>query len=135
MNMKTITLATLGSALTMMLVAGLWHEIIMAEFYASAGHGSHEGRGIILIGYIILAGFMTYLYPLLHKSGRPLIEGIKFGCIIGLLWVLPHELIMAGAHGDAIGYVFFNAAWHMVEQGVGGIVIALIYAKGTGAKK
>jgi len=135
MNMKKITLATLGSALTMWLVAGLWHEVIMAEFYACATHGSHEGRGIILIGYIILAGLMAYLYPLLDKTGRPLIEGIRFGAIIGLLWVLPHGLVMAGAHGDPIPYIFLNAAWHIVEQGIGGIVIALIYAKGTGAMK
>ncbi len=49
--------------------------------------------------------------------------------VIGLLWVFPHGLAMAGAHGDSISYVFKNAAWHVVEQGVGGIVIGLVYGK------
>ena len=37
---------------------------------------------------------------------------------------------MTGAHGGkSIVYVFKNAVWHMVEQGIGGIFIGLIYGK------
>jgi len=48
---------------------------------------------------------------------KPVIEGLKFGALIGLLWVFPHDLAMAGAHGDSLSYVFKNAILHIVEQG------------------
>ena len=72
---------------------------------------------------------MAYMYPLVCEGGRPIIEGLRFGMVIGVLWVFPHELAMAGAHGDSISYVFKNAAWHMVEQGVGGIIIGFVYGR------
>ena len=129
MNIKRITLTTLAGALSMWLVAGLWHEVIMAHFYASETHATHEGRGLILLACIILSGLMVYLYAHMNHQGRPVVDGLKFGIIIGLLWVFPHELAMVGAHGGSIAYVLKNAAWHMVEQGIGGIVISLVYAK------
>ena len=56
---------------------------------------------IIFIANMVLAAFMVYLYRLVYK----------------------------GAHGESISYVFINAAWHMIEQGVGDIVIAIFYKK------
>lgn len=99
----------------------------MAAFYEGERHASHDGTGVILLGYLILGAIMTYLFPLIYKGEKPVYEGLKFGIVIGLLWVFPHELVMVGAHGDSISYVLKNAAWHMVEQGIGGIVIAYVY--------
>lgn len=113
----------------MWLVAGLWHEVIMAHFYAAETGAKHEGTAIILIAYLILAGFMTYLFSRMGKTSIPLVEGLKFGAVIGLLWVFPHELAMAGAHGEPLTYVFTNAAWHVVEQGVGGVVLSLMLSR------
>ena len=122
-------LLTLAGGISMWLLAGLWHEIIMAQFYTAQTHATHEGTGIILLAYLILAALMAYLYPRIYTDGKSVLEGLKFGVVIGLLWVLPHELAMAGAHGELIVYVLKNAAWHMVEQGVGGMVIGFTYQK------
>lgn len=113
----------------MWLIAGLWHEIVMASFYTNESHATHEGTGIIFLGYIVLGLLMSYIYPLGYKRGNPIFEGMKFGVIIGLIWVFPHDLTMAGAHGTSIIYVLKNAAWHVVEQGFGGVIIAKIYGK------
>ncbi len=129
MNLKKFVQATLTGSITMWLLAGLWHEVIMAAFYTKETQATHEGTGIIFLAYIVLGMLMAYIYPLGYKGGKPTIEGLKFGVVIGLLWVFPHELAMAGAHGESISYVIKNAVWHMVEQGVGGIVIGLIYAR------
>ncbi|MCP4132684.1 MAG: hypothetical protein GY754_17090 [bacterium] len=67
---------------------------------------------------------------LLNKTLKHAPAAGGFGIIIGILWVFPHELVMAGAHhGKSIAYVFKNAAWHMVEQGLGGIITGLIFGK------
>lgn len=130
MNVKRLALATLAGGVGMWVLAGIWHELILAPFYAHATGATHEGTGIILIAYLVLGVLMAYIYPLGYRGGRPVREGLRFGMVIGVLWVFPHELAMAGAHGEPLAYVFQNAAWHLVEQGVGGIIIALIYGWG-----
>ena len=129
MNIKKFILATLTGSMTMWILAGLWHELIMAKFYATETQATHEGTGIILLAYLALGVLMAYIYPLGYKGGRPAMEGLRFGIIIGLLWVFPHGLAMAGAHGDSILYVIKNTAWHLIEQGAGGILIGLVYGK------
>jgi len=128
-SFKKLSLATLGGTISMWLLAGLWHEVIMASFYNTETHATHEGTWIIFLAYLILGLLMAYIFPLGYKGGKPLPEGLRFGIIMGLIWVFPHELAMAGAHGESLSYVFKNAAWHVLEQGAGGIVIALVYKK------
>ncbi len=129
MNIKQILLSALSGAVCMWLLAGLWHELIMAQFYMKETGATHGGTGIIFIAYVVLGLLMAYLYSLTYKGGKSALEGIKLGVIVGILWVFPHELSMAGAHGESISYVFKNAAWHIVEQGFGGLVIGLVYGR------
>jgi uncharacterized membrane protein YvlD (DUF360 family) len=129
MKTKKFMLAALLACVVMWLLAGLWHEIIMAQFYQRETEASHEGTGIILIAYLVLGVIMAYIYPIGYKGNKPALEGLRFGFVIGILWVFPHELVMAGAHGNSISYVFKNALWHLVEQGVGGMVIGIVYGK------
>jgi len=125
MTVKQYIIATLASGLVMWALAGLWHKLLAVAFYTRETHASHEGVGIILVAYLFLALIMVYLFPIHKIDGAPILTGLMFGAVIGLLWVFPHELAMAGAHGKSLIYVFKNAAWHIVEQGIGGIVIAL----------
>jgi hypothetical protein len=128
-SIKTMVIVALSGAVSMWLLAGLWHEIIMARFYSNETHATHEGSGIIFAAYLLLALLMAYIFPLGYSGGYVLWEGLRFGILIGLLWVFPHELAMAGAHGESLAYVFKNAVWHMFEQGIGGIVMAFTYKK------
>ena len=73
---------------------------------------------------------MAYIYSLAYKGGSPFKEGIRFGAIVGLLWVFPHGIIDAASHGDTTYlYQFQNAIWHMIEQSIGGVIIAFVYGK------
>ncbi len=128
MNKKKFMLATLAGGITMCVVAGIWHNVIMANLY-NKQHAEHEDIALLIIAYLILAMFMSYLYPLFHKVENRVLNGLLFGSIIGLLWVFPHDLAMAGAHNTSLFYAIKNGAWYMVEQGIGGIVIALILGK------
>ena len=126
---RKLLLATFLASIVMWLFAGLWHEILMAQFYQRETEATHEGTGVIFVAYLVLGFIMAYIYPIGYRGKKPAVEGLRFGLLMGVLWVFPHELAMAGAHGDSISYVFKNALWHLVEQGVGGIVIGLIYGK------
>lgn len=132
MNIKKLIYAALAGGIAMWILAGVWHEFVMAAFYEAEAGATHEGTGVILLAYIILGFLMAYIYPMGYKGGKPVIEGLRFGILIGILWVFPHDLSMAGAHGESLSYVFQNAAWHVVEQAAGGIIIGLIYGKNPG---
>lgn len=111
----------------MWLLAAIWHKLLMTQFYIEVTTATHEGTVIIFIAYLILAVLMLLLYPRKPWFRNNLISCLLSGAVVGLLWVFPHELAMAGANSEPLGYVFINAAWHMVEQGMGGIVIALFF--------
>jgi hypothetical protein len=127
MNLNKFVFATLAAGGGMWVVAGLWHNLILPSLYEGT-HATHEGIGILLVAYLVLALIMAYMYPIGYQGGKPVVEGLRFGMIIGILWVFPHELAMTGAHdGNSISYVVKNAVWHMVEQGIGGIIMGLSY--------
>ncbi len=120
--------AALVSGFAMWVAAGLWHNLILPILDKTA-EAHHEGLGLMLAAYFILSLLMTYIYSLSYKSGSRLIAGLKIGIIVGILWVFPHGLAMAGAHNTSVIYEIKNALWHIVEQGIGGVVIALVMRK------
>ncbi len=135
MNLKKFTPAALAGSVAMWLLAWLWHMLLVPGFYAANDEAAHhDGLGLIVLAYLLLGALMAYMYPIGYKGGRPVLEGLRFGLLIGLLWVLPHALVRAGAHGgDSISYVLINSAWHLIEQGAGGVIIGLIYGRSPAA--
>ncbi len=125
-NLLRLIFATLAGGLGMWIIAGLWHNLILPNINENV-QAHHQGIGIMLIAYLILALLMSYIYTLIHKNKGTVIDGLKIGVIIGVLWVFPHGLVMAGAHDTSIVYEIKNALWHMFEQGVGGIIITFIF--------
>lgn len=128
MKTKYYLWATVFSAITMILIAGLAHEVVFQKFFAQNTDAKHEGTVIIFIAYVILSTLMVYIYPYFPGGQKRLAQGFRFGALMGIIWVFPHGLAMAGAHGESISYEFFNGLWHMMEQGVGGLVIARVYS-------
>jgi len=120
------TLATLLGGFSMWVVAGLWHNLIL-PFFSEGVEAHHEGLAIMLVAYMILSFLMTYIYSLSYKGGKPIVEGLRIGVVVGILWVFPHGLAMAGAHDTSILYEIENTVWHIVEQGIGGIVVAMLW--------
>ena len=112
----------------MWITAGFWHNLILPGIDKNI-HAHHEGLVTGLVAYIILALIMSYIYPLGYKGKTPLWEGLKFGIIIGILWVFPHGLAMAGVHETSIIYEIKNMLYHIFEQGIGGIIIGFIYGR------
>lgn len=123
MNLKKIVISGLMSGLAMWLVAGVWHEIVAMHFYTAAGRDEHQGLAIIALAYHLLGLMMSYLYARIYPHGASWKQGLGFGALIGVLWVFPHELSMAAAHGESFAYVFKNATWHIIEQSLGGLMI------------
>ncbi len=134
MNVKKLILASLGGGVVTFLLGGLWHAIILADFYET--HSAALARPepnmmMVALGSLVIAVLMAYTYPIGYKGGSAVKEGFRFGALVGLIWVLPVSLIFSGAWNYPLVAVIVDSAWHIVEQGVVGIVIAFIY--GTAA--
>ncbi len=123
-----LLIATLAGGLSMWIIAGLWHNLILPSLDESI-QGHHDGLGLMLIGYFLLSFLMTYVYSFMNKGKKNLIDGLKIGSVCGLLWVLPHGIVMAAAHHTSVIYEFKNALWHVFEQGIGGMIISLVYSR------
>ncbi len=130
MNTKKMVIALFTSFIVMFLLAGLWHMVIMADLYSGPNSLEEPMLYFIALGYFVLALIMTYIYPKGYKGGKPVIEGLKFGILMGLLWILPLNLVFLGVMESLEGsgtVIIVDVIWHVVEEGIGGIVIGLIY--------
>ena len=117
-----VLISSVLSGFIMWVVGGLYHNLIMPAVNENV-HPHHEGLGITLIAYIILGFLMTYFYLNSKDRGDSVLKGIKIGAIIGVLWVFPHGLTMAAVHESSISYELSNTLYHIIEQGIGGVII------------
>ena len=129
--------AAIGGAVVMFLLGGMWHMLLADSFYEAnsvAALLDAPRMQFVILGYLILGLLMAYVYPKGYAGGGGIGEGLRFGAIMGLLWVLPHGVVLHGVEYGATGkLILVDAAWHLVEQGIGGIAMALIYGSGLGA--
>lgn len=135
MNKVKLILSTLAGGLAMWITAGLWHNLILPAVNENI-HAHHEGLAIGLIAYLILSFLMIYIYPMFWPGEKiAVIKGLKIGVFIGIVWVLPHGLALAGIHHTSILYELKNTLYHVFEQSIGGIVISLLIGNKMGEKR
>ncbi len=125
-NWTKLVLTTIASGLSMWIIGGLWHNLVLPSVNENI-HPHHEGLGITLLAYIILAMLMQLVLVFVREHEYKLWYGLVFGATIGLIWVFPHGLSMAAIHHTPIIYEFKNALYHLFEQGIGGLILYRSY--------
>ena len=56
-------------------------------------------------------------------------SGLRFGLVAGVCWLMPYSLVLFGVYKFPYVALPLDFAWALVEQGIGGLVIGLIYGK------
>ena len=88
------------------------------------------GLGCITLGYAALALLMAWVYPHYRVGEGPVWQrGLRFGVVMGLLWIFPLSLVLHGVYRLPFLMLVVDSLWALVEQGVGGIVLASIYQR------
>lgn len=130
-------LISLGVALSIFATNSLWYAVIMRGFYENS-QGSwmqvsreHPSIPVILLGMFALSVLMTVLYPKVQMGIKsPVLANLVFGMLIGLIYVLPSSLYYFGTTNFlAFGPMAMDASWHMVEEGIAGIVLGALYQR------
>ena len=106
MDIKKFLLSTIGAGVVMFILAGLWHSALMSDLYASDSSRAEPNMLLIAVSYLILAVLMAYIYPKGIEGTNKIANGIKFGILVGLIWALPHALVMhAATEGGVLNYL------------------------------
>ena len=132
MNSRKLVLGALAAFAVAFPLSGLWHVLLMNDFYNSAAAGTMRDPPLFLfvaLGYLVVGFIMAYMYPKGYEGGSPVREGLKFGALIGLLWWFPTQLVLYGALEGPFSIVFVDGAWHLVEEGLAGVALAMVYGR------
>jgi len=134
MNCKKLILATVLGFVVMFLISGLWYLIIMKGYYNEQFSEvfRQESKMIwIAIGYLVGAFLLALIYPIGYKGGAPMNEGLRFGILMGLLIALPMGLTLYGVYTIPLIPTIINIVYQVVEKGIGGLFIGLVYGKSS----
>ncbi len=135
MGFTKIILAWISAFIVMFLLSMLWYGVIVSGYNAQQFANilrspQNFSMLLIIIGYLILTLILATLYPRGYSgSGGPVIQGLRFGLWMGLLWALPTALIESGSYQFPLGARLLDAAYHIVEFLVGGLVISSVYGR------
>ena len=121
--------AWLAGAVTMAILGGLFHGVLAADYFASQlPDGAAMPTAPLPLFFILpVSLIMAYLYPKGFEGGAPGTEGFRFGALIGIIMVLPLNLLFVGMFDVGVGAALIDVPWHLIEEGATGAVIGLTY--------
>ena len=131
MNWMRFILATVGGFIALAVVGFVWHVVIFAGTYSAMTQSIQAAMATIIVGDILRALLLAYVYPIGYKSGTAWMEGIRFGVAMGLVAGLPAGIVLTTV-GQPMNMALMELAFLVVQGAIQGIVVALIY--GSAAK-
>ena len=139
MKTKKLILATLSFFVLTMAMAFPWHLIWFHDVYTRVGAVT-RAEPIIPFGMIAvgLQGLViAYLYPFYYRGGHPVLQGIKFSLVIGLM--VYTVMVFATAAKMQIEpvstFILYCTAFSLIHFTVTGAALGLIYGRlDTGAE-
>ncbi|MBT2968436.1 MAG: hypothetical protein KME56_02740 [Candidatus Thiodiazotropha sp. (ex Ctena orbiculata)] len=112
-----------------------WHMIWFHDHYTSWGAFQREEPIMILgVAAILIQGVVIgYLYPFYYNQGSPIIQGIKFSLIIGLMTYTAMGFATAAKFQiEPVGqFLFSHTAFQTVQFILTGTAPGLIFRKTT----
>jgi len=108
------------SGLVMFLLAAVWNLFIVRNFVETNIPIIRSAPIIplIVLGYFVLALFMLYLYPrLVEGNGNIIVQGFIFGIFMGLLWMLPFNIVLHGNYEFPFIALFLIRAGRLLSKG------------------
>lgn len=130
MKAKRILLAGSAAFIVMFILGGLWNAVLMTNFYehhapANARPPAEISLLFVILGYVLLAAFMTFLFAQSFKARPSVMESFQFGALFGVIATLPIYLILYAIWNVSLTMMLVDAGWHLAQEGVGAIVLGL----------
>jgi hypothetical protein len=118
-------------AVVMFTLGGLWNSVLLPRFIASqapviARAPADVKIGIIALAYGLLTAFMACLFTRSFSAKPGSLAGFQFGSLFGVIMTLPVYLLIFAVWKVSVGPLLLDALWHGFEQGVGGVLMAVL---------
>lgn len=131
--MKKFLLAVLSYFVLTMLWAYPWHIMWFHDLYQELGAITREppiipfGMAAIVIQGIVIA----YLYPFYYHGGHPVVQGIKFSLIIGLMVYTVMGFATAAKFQiePASTFLIYHTIFQFIQFVLTGAALGLIYGR------
>lgn len=136
--MKKTVLAALAYVLISFALAAPWHLVWFKRLYEDLGMYNRTEPIIALgVGSMVVQGVvMALLYPRQYQGGHPVVEGLRFGFLMGLFLFSISTMANAAKIRVAPMSVFFGvqAIFHALQFAATGVAIGLIFGRLPGVR-
>jgi len=116
-----------------MVVAYPWHMMWFHDLYIELGAYTRAEPSIPLgmLAMLVQGIVIAYLYPYYYRSGSPILNGIAFSLIMGLVVYSVMGFAMAAKIdiNPISTYLAYNAVFQFIQYLVTGIALGIIYGK------
>lgn len=133
MNIQKIILATISYLLLTMAIAYPWHMIWFHDLYAGMGAYTRPKPSIPLgmLAMLTQGIVIAYLYPYFYKGGSPVLQGIKFSLIMGVVVYSVMGFAMAAKINinPITTFLFYSLVFQLIQFILTGAALGLIYGK------
>ena len=112
----------------------VWHLVLFRRLYAGLAIFTRLDDPIVSLGFaamVIQGAVLAYLYPIVAGDGAPIIEGIRFGLIMGLF--IASSAVIAEAAKQRVASLFtwlaVESIYYAVQFILCGVAIAFVYGR------
>jgi len=134
MNYKKIILVTLAYFASSFVIQGILGFAFAGDYFSSISILRNPPTLYLALPQTLLAGIaFALLYPITRFRGSPVVRGLKFGLLIGLIMVpfivldLPARFMI-----PSIGtWILVQGILGIVHYAIAGMLVGLIYGQST----
>ena len=110
----------------------IWHLRLFKGLYQRLAIYSRIDDPIVPLGFlamVIQGALLAYLYPLLPHGNSPILDGIKFGLLMGLF--IASSAVIAEAAKQRVTslptWLLVESSYYALQFSLAGLAIGLIY--------
>ena len=133
MEIKKIILATVSYVILTMAIAYPWHMMWFHDLYEGMGAYTRPEPSIPLgmLAMLTQGIVIAYLYPFYYKGGSPILQGIKFSLIIGMVVYSVMGFAMAAKIdiNPISTFLFYSLIFQCIQFVITGTALGLIYGR------
>ena len=126
-------LAVISFIILSFAIAYPWHLIWFHDLYVSWGAVTRKDPIVPLgiLAVIIQASVIAYLFPLFQKGNNPIIEGVLFSWIIGVVvWSVMGQTTAAKFNIEPVAtFLTYHTIFQILQFTITGIALGLIYGR------
>jgi hypothetical protein len=128
-----ILISTIVGAIVLFILSWLTYGVILAKYMAQFGPSMRTEADMrfwaIIVGTILQAFFLAYIYTKVYKGESPIKEGFLFGFLLSLLVYLPYIFFFWGSYAITYKLIIADGVLMGIRMTIAAIVIALIIGK------